>query len=164
MIMPNMKTLYLVRHAHAQDALPRQPDRDRSLSPRGERDAALMGQRLAVRGARPHVLLVSPAARTLATAGLLAHALGLPAARIAADERLYGASAEQMLAVVGEQAATVATLMLVSHNPGITELAQFFDEQVTHLRPGAVVELAFRLDEWAGLGMAEAQHTHHDSP
>lgn len=159
-----MKTLYLIRHAQAQDALPRQADRDRALTVRGERDAALMGQRLAVRGARPHALLVSPAARTLATAGQLAHALGLTAAQVIVDERLYGASAEQMLGVVGEQAATLTSLMVVSHNPGITELAQLFDESVAHLRPCAVVTLGFRLDEWAGLAVAEAVHTHHDAP
>jgi len=159
-----MKTLYLIRHAQAQDALPRQPDRDRPLTPRGERDAALMGQRLATRGARPDALLVSPAARTLATAGQLAQALGLASTHLNVDERLYGASSEQVLTVIGEQDAALASLMVVGHNPGIIELAQLFDETVVRLRPGAVVELAFQLHDWAGLGSAEAMQAHHHAP
>lgn len=152
---PDMKTLHLVRHAQAHDPRPQQLDRDRPLTPRGERDALMMGQRLAARSAaRPDALLVSPATRTLATAGHLAQALGLGVAHVTVDERLYGASADVMLEVIGEQGAHVASLMLVSHNPGITELARQFHDQLLHMQPGAVVQLEFEVDAWGGLGAA----------
>ena len=97
---------------------------------------------------------MSPATRTLATAGRLAQALGLGAAQLVVDERLYGASPDVMLAVIGEQGAHVASLMLVSHNPGITELARQFHDQLLHMKPGAVVQLVFEVDAWGALDAA----------
>jgi 8-oxo-dGTP diphosphatase len=70
------RTVHLVRHAHA---LPRGswtgPDRARRLSARGERQAEVIGERLA--GVAPAAIVSSPAERCLATLRQLAARTGL---------------------------------------------------------------------------------------
>ncbi len=60
----------------------------------------------------------SDAARALATANFVAQAF--PSATLTADHRLYGATANTLLRVIGETPTSVKTLAVVAHNPGIT--------------------------------------------
>ncbi|MFM7800637.1 MAG: SixA phosphatase family protein, partial [Limnohabitans sp.] len=63
--------LLLWRHAHALDALPGQPDMDRALSRKGEKQAAAMAKWL--NGLLPEntQIMCSPAKRTLQTVAFL---------------------------------------------------------------------------------------------
>ena len=149
-----MKTLYLVRHAKASTGNPALPDRDRPLNERGLLDAAAMGQRLAQRGAKPDVVLSSPALRALATAQHLAQALGIQRQDIVVDDRLYNAAPDDLLAVVQRLGKEPERVMLVAHNPGVAELANFFAREITDMATCAVVELKFEVASWADIGMA----------
>lgn len=73
-----MKRLTLVRHAKSSWKDPSLDDFDRPLNQRGERDAPVMGRRLKARGARPSLILTSPAKRAKRTARLIAEAIGYP--------------------------------------------------------------------------------------
>src|SRR5918994_6226511 len=112
-----MKTLLLIRHAKSSWEHSGVSDHDRPLNERGLRDAPLMGRRLAERGVVPDVILSSTALRARATAKLLADALGSGAAHIVTDERLYAASADEVLEVVGELGSEVSCAAVVGHNP-----------------------------------------------
>ena len=159
-----MKTLYLVRHAKASQGNPALPDRDRPLNERGLRDAAAMGQRLAQRGATPDVLLSSPAARALATAEQMALALGMQRKDIVVDDRLYNAAPDDLLAVLQRLGKAHGRVMLVAHNPGVAELANFFAREITEMPTGAVAELRFEVSSWADIGMANPAQAMVDQP
>jgi phosphohistidine phosphatase len=116
-----VKRLVLMRHAKSSWSDERLSDRQRPLSKRGERDAPRMAARLAARGSPPTLILSSPAVRALRTAEALAEQLG-SAARLVVDDELYLASPRELLAVVAEQPDAHASLALVGHNPGLTEL------------------------------------------
>lgn len=159
-----MKTLYLVRHAQASKEDTSLPDRDRPLNPRGEHDAPLMGQRLARRGARPDLLLTSPARRALTTARLLAEALGLPRHAIIVDERLYEGNAQALLAMVRAVDDRHRTLMLVGHNPDISQLAHRLAPEVSGMSTCAVLECGFDTATWAELGSRHPVRVNFDAP
>jgi len=159
-----MKTLYLVRHAKASPGNPALPDRDRPLNERGLRDAAAMGQRLAQRGAAPDVVLSSPAARALATAEQLALALGLQRNDIVVDDRLYNAAPDDLLAVLQGLGKAHERVMLVAHNPGVAELANFFAREITEMPTCAVAELRFEVSSWVDIGMANPARAMVDQP
>ena len=72
---------------------------------------------------KPERILSSPAVRALATATIFARELGVPAAKVQQDERLYLAGPKDMLKVVHELGGNMPHLMIVGHNPGITEFA-----------------------------------------
>ena len=98
-----MPTFVLVRHAKAGRS-PGVPDLDRALADRGRSDAALIGAFLA--GALPHprALISSPARRARETAAIVSAAAGWRSALVT-DDRLYGGSVADLLAVLAEQRA-----------------------------------------------------------
>ena len=82
-----------------------------------------MARRLRSRKLRPDFVLSSPAVRALTTASIMVRELKVAATRVRQDERLYLASPPDMLAVVRELGGDAQHLMLLGHNPGITEFA-----------------------------------------
>jgi phosphohistidine phosphatase len=146
-----MKSIYLVRHAEASPPDGRRPDRDRPLSPRGESDAARLGRRWAQQHGRPDVILASPARRTLATAAALGEAFGVGPCDVVVDERLYEASLETLFDLVEGLDDRHARVMLVAHNPGVSDLARHFAREAASLMPCALVAMHFEVPGWAGL-------------
>ena len=114
-----MRRLLLLRHAEAAPT-GSAPDRDRPLALRGRDAATLMGDYLAENGLRPDLALVSPARRTRETWDLVREALGDVPARF--EEGLYESRAETLLSLVEGADASLGTLLLVGHNPGLAEL------------------------------------------
>jgi phosphohistidine phosphatase len=147
-----MKTLTLVRHAKSSWGDPALADRDRPLNERGLRDVATMGQRLAQRGARPDVLLASPATRALTTAEHLAKALGIKRKDIVVNDRLYAAPASELLAMIAELGDAPQRVMLVAHNPGLSDLAHRFAGEIVHMPTCAVAEFTFAVAAWGDIG------------
>ncbi|MFF3323440.1 SixA phosphatase family protein [Streptomyces sp. NPDC002889] len=112
----------LVVLRHAKSAWPDGvADHERPLAPRGRRDAPAAGRRLRETDCLPDLVVCSTARRTRGTWDLVSEELGT-AAQVVHDERLYGASAAELLGVVRETPAHVRTLLLIGHNPGVQDL------------------------------------------
>ena len=126
--------LWLLRHAKTvTDPPPGGSDFDRVLAPRGRRDATALGRLFAgpeqelgpaLQGIpRPAVALVSPAARTMATAELaLATMTEPPALRF--EDTLYGAEPFDVLALVQALDESAQAAMVVGHNPTAQALSR----------------------------------------
>jgi phosphohistidine phosphatase len=128
-----MKHLILLRHAKSSWKNATLEDVDRPLAERGERDAPRIGERLKSRGANPTLLLTSPARRALRTAELIGRALGLAFEQTRTVPALYLATPGEIREVVAEQDDTHDCLLLVGHNPGLTDL-------VNELLPGLALD------------------------
>jgi phosphohistidine phosphatase len=159
-----MKTLLLVRHAKSSWEHPDASDHDRPLNDRGLRDAPAMGRQLAERGVQPEVILSSTALRARTTAELIADALGFDAARIVTDERLYAASADEVLRVIGEIDGDVSSAMVVGHNPETASLAHRLSDEVHSMPTCAVAEFTFDVDAWYEIGDVEPVTVRVDTP
>jgi phosphohistidine phosphatase len=118
-----MRRLLLLRHAKAVPATDPLTDSARPLAERGLRDARRIGERLRQHRVRPALILSSPATRALQTAELVAAALGYAREEIALEPRLYLAEPATLIAVIADQSIETETLLVVGHNPGLTELA-----------------------------------------
>lgn len=118
-----MRQLLLLRHAKAVWDQRRFTDRERPLTAGGERAAAALGRTMAELGMRPERVLVSTAERAEKT---LAH-LGLPLdpASAGAREGLYLAGASEILRELKALSEEVQSVLVVGHNPGLHELAEF---------------------------------------
>ena len=145
--------LTLVRHAKTEPARSDQEDWDRMLEPRGQRDAPEMARRLKQYDPKPDRVLSSPAVRAIATATIMVRELGVPAQKVQQDERLYLASPKDMLAVIRELGGRSRHLMVVGHNPGITEFADRIsgERSVDNLPTCAVYTLQFEIKDWSEL-------------
>jgi phosphohistidine phosphatase len=157
--------LTLVRHAQAQPAASGEEDWDRPLETSGERDARTMAQRLSA-GPAPGRILSSPAVRAAATASLLARGLHVPARLLIKDERLYLADARTLLAVLQELGGGVQHLMVVGHNPGLTEFADALSSErsIDNLPTCATYSLDFDIADWSALEWASGVNAEFDYP
>jgi len=112
-----MRTLYLVRHAKSSWKDFSLDDFDRPLNKRGKRDAPFMAQKLLEMGEKPDIIISSPAKRARKTAKHFAQTLDVP---LVLDERLYEAHTSDFETVSKEAFEAYNSVMLVSHNPGLT--------------------------------------------
>ncbi|HTU67309.1 MAG TPA: histidine phosphatase family protein [Steroidobacteraceae bacterium] len=119
---PESRRLTLVRHANAeQDSDVR--DFERPLSRKGHGEAADMAKRFLERALVPDLILSSAALRTRETAEAFAKVLGVPSRLLQADDSLYLADGDHILATIREIGPRVAHLLVIGHNPGISAAA-----------------------------------------
>ena len=161
-----MKSLILVRHAKSDWSLPDQEDWDRPLNARGQRDAPEMARRLRSRRLKPDRILTSPAVRALTTASIMTRGLRVAPSRLQADERLYLAGPEDMLTVIRELGGESRQLMLVAHNPGITEFANRLsaDDTIDNMPTCAVFTARFEIAGWDHLDWGQGKDAEFDYP
>jgi len=147
-----MKRLTLLRHAKSSWDDHGLPDHDRPLAVRGLRDAPTMGKRLAAQGIAPDLLLTSTALRARMTADLVAASLGL-APPIRTEARIYLASPGELLAIIAAQSEAVSELLLVGHNPGLTQLANMLlpDLKLANLPTAGAVSVEYDGEAWSDL-------------
>jgi phosphohistidine phosphatase len=162
-----VRRLLLLRHAKAVPATDPLTDSARPLAERGLRDARRIGERLRRHGAYPNLVLSSPATRALQTAELVAAALDYARADIALERRLYLAEPATLLAVIAAQSAAAETLLVVGHNPGLTDLAHRLLPalDVDDLPTCAVVGIEYgAADGWAEIAAAAPALAYYDFP
>lgn len=122
MVDDTTRRVSLVRHANAEhDSDVR--DFERPLSRRGRSEAEEVARRFSERSRIPDLIVASAATRTRETAEIFARVLGLPARLLQADDSLYLADGEHILALVRATGPRVGHLMVIGHNPGISAAA-----------------------------------------
>ena len=113
--------LTILRHAHASDAAVGTQDFDRPLSAAGREAALALGNRFRDALESPDRLRVSPALRTRETAQRVG-AAAFPALSLDLAPALYLASLGTLLKEIAATPASCRHLMIVGHNPGLSEL------------------------------------------
>ncbi|HWG77505.1 MAG TPA: histidine phosphatase family protein [Steroidobacteraceae bacterium] len=127
-----MKCLLLLRHGEAEPTGAAAGDFERPLTPHGRAQAQHAAHCLRRTHCLPETILASPALRARETATIVAALLTrLQALRY--DTAAYPGSAEALLQLVRSLPEASDTLLLVSHNPGLTTLA---NEYAAHLHTG----------------------------
>jgi phosphohistidine phosphatase len=148
-----MKTLVILRHAKAQPDAPR-GDHARTLTARGERDAAAAGRIVAELVGVPDAIVTSDAARARQTAEIAAGVIGFEAP-LTIEPSIYDADVDDLLAVVRALSDTAARVVIVGHNPGFADLAAALAEPravVGHLRTAGIAHLEFAAASWREIG------------
>ena len=150
-----MKALFLIRHAKSSWDDTALPDKDRPLNDRGKRDAPKMGKRLARRDVKPDLILSSPAMRALTTAEIIAKKLDYKRKDIVVDDRLYAGEADDLLNVIHKLGDKRERVILVGHNPELTDLAHRLSSEITHMPTCAVAAFTFDAKSWSNIGKAK---------
>jgi phosphohistidine phosphatase len=143
---PTDRILLLLRHAKS-DWSGGQADIDRTLTSRGQGQAADVGRWLADEFPAIDLAVVSPATRARATWALVsAEFSDGPAARV--EERAYAASVADLLDVVRNLPEDLRTVILVAHNPGLEELVEVLSGESVTMPTSGLAVLALPGD-WA---------------
>ena len=160
-----MKILTIVRHAKSSWKDTSLSDRKRPLNTRGERDAPVMGRRIHEHGIRPSLIITSPAKRAWTTAKIIAREIHYPLEFLQREDGLYLASLDEILDTIVAQDNGFNNLMIVGHNPGLTDFANFLVPGLTNNLPTAgVVSVEIDQDDWSLYTQPQARLLVHDWP
>lgn len=150
-----MRTLILLRHAHAEPASSDQADLDRPLSAEGLAEAEAAGRWLSAQGLVPDRVLCSPARRTRETLESVMAAIGFVEQRLV--EQIYEATPGTLAALVDEH-REAERLLLVGHNPGLERLAALMHSgqsgDYRGMPPAGIVVLDFPVEASVEPGVA----------
>lgn len=160
-----MKTLTILRHAKSSWKDTGKSDHQRPLNRRGERDAPVMGARITEAGIRPSLIMSSPAVRAWKTAKIIARAISYPVEFLHREPGLYLADAQALLALLAQQDDAFNSILIVGHNPGLTDLVNYLLPNITDNLPTCgIVAFNVETDDWDLRAGATAELLLYDYP
>ena len=160
-----MKTLYLVRHAEAVSRKEDIPDFERTLVPRGVKQARRASQNLKNVNGHAGLLISSPAPRALETAHVFARRLGYPIQRIILQNKLYDLQdSSEALSLLRSTDDSHEVIALFGHDP-------LFSDLLAHLVPGVhgtmpkagVAGVQWPVERWAEVDAGTARLMYFDA-
>ncbi len=144
-----MKILYLARHAKSSWEYEDIDDFERPLNKRGKRDAPYISRILAEKHILPDLIISSPALRAYSTARIFSKNFNYPKNRIQTRELLYDGRADGYFEVIHDTPDTYNSLMIFSHNPGITFLSNALsDKFIDNIPTAGVVGIELNVESW----------------
>ncbi len=148
------KRLLLCRHAKSSWKDPSLTDIARPLNRRGKQDAPLMGAWLHHQGIMVDAILASPAKRARSTARKLARAIGFDRTGIITLDVLYFGSGEEILLSLHHLPDPCEQVLVVGHNPTITDLANRLGNLcIDNVPTCGIVGLEFETASWEELAL-----------
>lgn len=149
-----MRTLYLFRHGDADDNSSGS-DYERELTEKGRKYTAQLGDYLKEVGTNADLVISSGAPRARETAEIAAAAIGYPIEDISSDEMLYtSGNPEDILALLLGLSSEISSVMLVGHNPLLSDFVLFICRSCNGLsmKKSSIVKIEFDLPDWGSIG------------
>lgn len=144
-----MKTVYIVRHAKSSWDFPHLNDEERPLLEKGKKRTRLINDFLIKEKINVDLIISSHAVRAHETAKIIARAVGYPPENIRIDRMIYHANANRLADQFFDVPESVESIMLVGHNPTLTNFANMYlDEKIEWLPTSGVVSINFETDKW----------------
>jgi phosphohistidine phosphatase len=142
-------SLYVLRHAKAaSEAPPGGGDHERPLRPRGKRAAREVGRFLTRLAEVPQLILSSTAARARATAELAGDEGGWDSVPLRLSRAIYEAAPEALLGVIKAGGVEADRLLLVGHQPGLSQLIAELTGSEPAFPTAALARIDFELERW----------------
>ena len=120
-----IRNLFLVRHAQPHHDQPYNSDKARELKPEGVLQAEGLGKFLNESNYSIDLIIASDSVRTITTATLIAQTINYPSNQIKLVEKIYSGGLQDLLTILNEIPDAVQHLLLVGHNPTISELNNY---------------------------------------
>jgi len=161
-----VKRLTLMRHADAQWKDPEVADFARPLNRRGHSEAELMARRLIELALIPDLIATSSARRAVQTAEIITNELSLLPRTIRYEEALYLGGAQDILKLVRTIGPRVSHLMIIGHNPGISEAAHLLvpDREMEGLSTAALCSITFDIEQWSAVAPSVVRESMNEGP
>lgn len=148
-----MKTLYLGRHGKSSWDEAGLADHQRPLIPRGEHKTSLVAAYLSREGVKPDLIVASHAVRSRETARIIARILEYPENEIQTERRIYDGPYYRILDFISETDQKISSLMLVGHNPLITQTLNHLSSEaaIDYMPTSAMAGLVFDGPQWSDI-------------
>ncbi len=159
-----MKTLLIIRHAKTEVGFGKN-DFDRLLTERGQNDAAMMAERIKAKKINVDALIASPANRAAMTAKLFSKAFNKNEGEIIFIEALYYAAVDVFYEVIQHIDDQLDTVVIFSHNPGVTNFVNTLTEvRVDHMPTCSVFAVNADIKSWGAFEPAKKNFLFFDYP
>ena len=160
-----MKNLYLVRHAKSSWEAPGLSDDKRPLLPVGVTKTTLVGEYLKKEDVKIDIMISSQAVRAYETAKIIAGYLNYPVKKILQDRRIYDGPYDRLLDLIYATPDDAKSLMIIGHNPLITQLANLFlHPGIEEMSTSAIVCITFKAVKWEEIPAAKSDKKFHIYP
>ncbi len=138
-----------MRHAQTEWADAGIEDAHRHLTEQGRAQAQAIAQQFQAKQATLDVIYTSPAIRTLTTAQIIATQFEIAKQHIVIDPQIYAAQVHNLLAVLAEIEEIHQTMLIVGHNPSVSDLVGYLCNQPRiQLSPATLVGLQIESPSW----------------
>ena len=148
-----MKKIFLLRHAHAFSG---SNDFERELNLEGIEKAKYLEKIFRDYLDEIDLVLCSSSVRTSTTARI-----ALPNFPINYMRDLYNANSQKLLSCVNNIILNYNSIVLVGHNPGISELASTLSAKELFLKPGGLVLINSSAKNWSELLPSDCSFVNH---
>ncbi|HEV8285465.1 MAG TPA: histidine phosphatase family protein [Chitinophagaceae bacterium] len=160
-----MKHILLVRHAKSSWDDPSLSDFDRPLNERGKKDAPSMAKKLKNRKIKVDAFVTSPAKRAKQTSKHFANEFDFKKKNIVPEPKLYEAGEENFYEVIENLKNKWDSVVIVSHNPGITSFANSLTEiKIDDMPTSSIFAIKIDTEKWANFRTAKKTFWFFDYP
>ena len=142
-----MKSIIIFRHGSTNDATEYQRDYDRTLTPRGIKDAQKMGRYLSGKNSNPDLVLSSSAVRARQTAEA-AHAAGEWKSKFFLEPKIYGGNPYFLLDLIKQQEDIYNSICLVGHEPDFSSFISKLTNTYINFPTASMAKIDFNIKEW----------------
>lgn len=142
-----MKTLFLIRHASAENYQSAQTDLNRSLTEEGMDEAAIIAGRLKGSQLLLDAVVASPALRTRMTAQIYQQIFNIKQ-DINIENNLYEAAPREYEQVITSFNNSWSNVAVFGHNPGITQFVNSIEIIQVHMSPAAAFVVRADVENW----------------
>ena len=146
-----MRRLTLLRHGRAEWPAGQYRDYNRPLDNIGLAQARQAALHLAASPKPPTLILCSSALRTAQTAAAVNHALAGRDVPLVEDRRFYMASLGVLQQLIAEVGGQTQHLLVVGHNPSLSQLAQRLQPSHNGLTTGELLSIEWPQDDGQSL-------------
>jgi len=143
-----MKSLTILRHGEAFYEDSSISDWNRPLSDYGETEAQKIAQYIGKIQPKPDKILSSNANRTISTAKILLIENNWNQNILEEKEEMYLASLETLLTVISKQSRSLEHLVVIGHNPGLSDLCNHLIEESRYLPTCGCFSIKFNSSNW----------------
>ena len=167
-----MLTISLMRHAKSDWVDPELGDFERPLAPRGVKAAPLIDTFMQEHNIHPDLILCSTAKRAMDTLNLLKKTFE-NSPEVVFEDKLYMASAREMMRLATTVSETCNHVLLIAHNPGLHVLALALAEMgqsesylklIRKYPTASLTVLDFDTDSWSKITPGQGRLRHFITP
>lgn len=149
-----MKKLLLLRHGNAASRRGNMTDFDRPLDKTGKKQISNITNKLREQRQLPDHIISSTAVRTLSSAKIIQNKESI--ITLSGTEILYSASIFEYIDILGSQKGTLESIMLVAHNPTISEFISKLTGKHIGMGTGNLFILELDIQEWSSINFNSA--------
>jgi phosphohistidine phosphatase len=150
-----MKTLHIVRHSKSSWDFRGVSDFDRPLLENGILNSYTMAQGLYDKFGKVDLIITSPANRALHTAIIFASVSKINMDKVIINQNLYDCDTSTVSDIIEETNPEVNNLIVVGHNPSLTNLANLYlPDYLENIPTSGIVTLRFDTKKWGIIDLA----------